>query len=112
MDLADLAKRAMHADRKVSGSKDEGGAWIPWIELSLRRSMAVCSFVNSCAVKWANTDGGPWRYIWCSPMVLPKTMRHAAGKVFYERERGSVHSFYASYAWWRGGGEDEGSVSV
>jgi len=27
--LADLAKRAMHADRKVSGSKDTGGAWIP-----------------------------------------------------------------------------------
>ena len=27
VDLADLAKRAMHADRKVSGSKDEGGAW-------------------------------------------------------------------------------------
>ena len=41
MDLADLAKRAMHADRKVSGSKDKGGAWIPWIELRLRRSMAV-----------------------------------------------------------------------
>ena len=30
MDLADLAKRAMHADRKVSGSKDKGGAWIPY----------------------------------------------------------------------------------
>ena len=29
MDLADLAKRAMHADRKVSGSKDRGGAWVP-----------------------------------------------------------------------------------
>ena len=41
MDFADLAKRAMHADRKVSGSKDMGGAWIPWIELRLRRSMAV-----------------------------------------------------------------------
>ena len=41
MDLADLAKRAMHADRKVSGSKDTGEAWIPWIELRLRRSMAV-----------------------------------------------------------------------
>ena len=26
VDLADLAKRAMHADRKVSGSKDKGGA--------------------------------------------------------------------------------------
>jgi len=26
VDLADLAKRAMHADRKVSGSKDTGGA--------------------------------------------------------------------------------------
>jgi len=36
---------------------------------------------------------------------------YTAGKVF--DERGSVHSFYASYAWWlwwRGGGEDEGSV--
>ena len=31
MDLADLAKRAMHADRKVSGSKDKGGAWVPWV---------------------------------------------------------------------------------
>ena len=41
MDLADLAKRAMHADRKVSGSKDKGGACIPWVELRLRRSMAV-----------------------------------------------------------------------
>jgi len=41
VDLADLAKRAMHADRKVSGSKDKGGAWIPWVELRLRRSMAV-----------------------------------------------------------------------
>jgi len=43
VDLADLAKWAMHADRNVSGSKDKdkGGAWIPWIELRLRRSMAV-----------------------------------------------------------------------
>ena len=41
MDLADLAKRAMHADGKVSGSKDKSGAWIPWVELRLRRSMAV-----------------------------------------------------------------------
>ena len=41
VDLADLAKMAMHADRKVSGSKDKGGAWIPWIDLRLRRSMAV-----------------------------------------------------------------------
>ena len=43
MDLADLAKRAMHAVKKVSGfgSKDKGGAWVPWVELCLRRSMAV-----------------------------------------------------------------------
>ena len=41
MDLADLAKRVMHAVRKVSGSKDKGGAWVPWVELRLRRSMAV-----------------------------------------------------------------------
>jgi len=42
VNLADLAKRAMHADRKVSGSKDKGGAWIPCIELRVpRRSMAV-----------------------------------------------------------------------
>ena len=33
MDLADLAKRVTHADRKVSGSKDKGGAWVPWVEL-------------------------------------------------------------------------------
>ena len=36
----------MHAARKVSGSKDEGGALIPWIELRLRRSMAVWCLVN------------------------------------------------------------------
>ena len=41
MDLVDLAKRAMHADRKVSGSKDKGRAWVPWVELRLQRSMAV-----------------------------------------------------------------------
>ena len=83
MDLADLAKRAMHADRKVSGSKDKGGAWIPWIELHLRRSMAVWW---TAAVKWANTDGGAW-YIRFSPMVLPKTMRQA---IFLMKEALSI----------------------
>ena len=44
MDLAGLAKRAMHADRKVSESKDKGGAWVPWVELRVRRLMA-CMYV-------------------------------------------------------------------
>ena len=35
---------------------------------------------------------------------------YAAGNFFYER--GSVRRLYVGYAWWRGGGEDEGSVSV
>ena len=35
---------------------------------------------------------------------------YAAGKFLYER--GSVHRLYVDYAWWRGGGEDEGLVSV
>ena len=47
--------------------------------------------------------------------ALPKTMYAVVcgGKsLFFMKEGLSVRSLYAGYAWWRGGGEDEGSVSV
>ena len=66
------------------------------------------SLVNSRGEMWANTDGGAW-YIWSSPSY-GAAKDYAAGKFF--NERGSVHRMYVGYAWWRGDGEDEGSVSV